>query len=487
MNNHSTNDSSVGHSTSLADIFSPRGVAVVGATPGGSYAAVVIEALKGAGFPAIYPVNPKYPEVLGLPCYPSVQAIPNVVDHVIAAIPAASSLALLDDCAAKGVRSVQFFTAGFSEAGTNEGMQLEVALLNKARAGRFRIIGPNSTGLFVPKSLLVSGALGAPLEPGSISFISQSGGHADTLPFFGGPRGLRFSKVVSYGNALDVDESELLEYLSQDTETDIIAAYIEGLKDGSRFKNVLEKACSKKPVIIYRGGIAEAANRIIQSHTASFASTKQVFNSLCQQMNVVQVDDIEELIDILVAYRFLKPFPQGTSVAVMGFGGGPSVHAIDVFETLGLHVPLLSQETQNKLRQISPLVGSIVSNPLDSLALLSSDGILSTLRILGDLPEIHLIAFHLGFHSGSRWGSGQSALGESRQSMLDALIVARQQTGKPVLLIMHPAPDLIGTQDFLNTQSLAVEKGIPVFYSFQQAAKAISRLAAWNSKKHNRQ
>ena len=172
---------------SLAEVFSPRGVAVVGASPSETGPTVWVQGLKEAGFPAIYPVNPKYTEVFGLPCYPSLRAIPGVVDHVVVSIPAESALALLDDCAAKGVKSVHFFTAGFSESGYRERVELESAMLSKARAGGFRIIGPNCVGLFVPRSRLAN-TIGVPLEPGPIAFISQSGGHAQNLPFYSGPR-----------------------------------------------------------------------------------------------------------------------------------------------------------------------------------------------------------------------------------------------------------------------------------------------------------
>src|SRR3989304_5960190 len=156
----------------LADLFSPRGVAVVGAssTDKASFATHVVRSLKEAGFPAIYPVNPKHAEVLGLPCYPNLRAIPGVVDHVIVSIPAELALGMLGDCAAKGVKAVHFFTAGFSETGDEKGAELESAMLAKARAGGFRIIGPNCVGLFVPKSRLVA-PTGIPLDPGPLAFI----------------------------------------------------------------------------------------------------------------------------------------------------------------------------------------------------------------------------------------------------------------------------------------------------------------------------
>ena len=170
---------------SLDEVFSPRGVAVVGASGPGkmSFASLVLHGLIEAEFPAIYPVNPKYDEVGGLRCYPDLVSIPGVVDHVVVSIPAESAMALLDECAAKGVKSVHFFTAGFGESGFEARAELEQQMLERARTGGFRIIGPNCVGLFVPKSRVMN-VPGAPLDPGPIAFISQSGGHAQEPALF---------------------------------------------------------------------------------------------------------------------------------------------------------------------------------------------------------------------------------------------------------------------------------------------------------------
>ena len=464
-------------------MFSPRGVAIVGASPADkgilSYATMVVHALKEAGFPAIYPVNPKYTEVLGLPCYNSLLAIPGAVDHVVVSIPAEYSLKLLDDCAAKGVKSVQFFTAGFSESGYTERVEMERAMLSKARAGGFRIIGPNCIGLFVPKSRLVN-TMGIPLEPGPIGFVTQSGGHAENLPLHGGPRGLRFSKVVSYGNALDVDESELLEYFSQDTETEIIAAYIEGVKDGRRFLNALKEAAARKPVVIYKGGTTEAGKRTAHGHTASLTSSVAVFQALCRQLKTIQVDDVDEMIDVLAALRFASPLPRDTGVAVVGTGGGPSVLASDEMEKAGLCLPRLSAEVQAELKQFLPLAGAIFSNPIDATNLLFPDHISATMCVVGKVPDIHMLIYHLGFHPASRWGGGRLSSESFLRPTIDALRHAQQETGKPVLLALRPAVDLSGMKDFLAAEEAFVRAGFPVFHSLRQAAKAMARIVAWN-------
>ncbi len=465
---------------SLEEVFSPRGVAVVGASPsGGGFATGVLMSLKAAEFPAIYPVNPKYTDVFGLLCYPSVRDIPGIVDHVVVSIPAESALALLDDCAAKGVRSVHFFTAGFSESGYAERAELERTMLSKAKAGGFRIIGPNCIGLFVPKSRLVN-TTGIPLEPGPVAFISQSGGHAQNIPQYGSPRGLRFSKVVSYGNALDVDESELLEYLSQDPETKIIAAYIEGVKDGRRFLSALKEAATRKPVVIYKGGTTEAGQRAAHGHTASLTSSVAVFDALCRQMKTIQVDDADELIDVLVALRFANPLPQGTGVALIGAGGGPSVLASDEMEKAGLHMPHLSPEVQTELKQSLPLAGSIFGNPVDTPNMVTPEAIAIAMRVLSKVPDIDILVYHIGFHPISSWGGGRFTSPTFLEPVIDTLTQVQQSTGKSIMLVLRPALDLDRMKEFLGTQEAFVEAGFPVFHSLRQAARAMAHVVAWN-------
>jgi len=466
---------------SLDELFSPRGVAVVGASGAGrmDFSTIVLTGLKQAGFPAIYPVNPKHSEVLGLRCYPDLPSIPGVVDHVVVNIPAESALALLDECAAKGVRSVHFFTAGFGESGLAERADLEREMLRKARAGGFRIVGPNCVGLFVPRSRLTN-TLGVPLDPGPVAFISQSGGHANNLPADGGSRGLRFSKVVSYGNALDLGESELLAYLSQDSETELIAIYIEGVREGRRFLRALREAAARKPVVIYKGGRTEAGKRAALGHTASLTSSVAIFDGLCRQMGAIRVESLDEMVDVLVALRFASPLPRGRRVAVAGAGGGPSVLASDEIEKAGLELPRLSSGVQAELTQHLPVAGSIFSNPLDTPNLATPDAIGTALRILSRAPEIDVILYHLGFHPISRWGFGRF----SSEAFLTPLIASIREvveaTGKPVLMALRPPLDVAGFQEFLAVQEALVEAGVPVFHSLSEAAKAIARVVDWS-------
>jgi len=464
----------------LDQIFNPRSVAVVGVSPEKwmTFAAYAVHSLKEAGFPAIYPVNPNYREAFGLTCYPSISAIPGPVDHVIVCIPAEKTLSVLDDCARKGVMSVHFFTAGFRESGEREGADLEEAMLKKARTGGFRIIGPNCTGLFVPRARLTT-ATRMPMKLGGVAFISQSGGHSQDMPFHAGVRGVTFSKVISYGNALDINESELLEYFTDDDETHIIAMYIEGVRDGVRFAKILERAAQKKVVIVYKGGVSDAGLRAAKSHTASMTSSVRVFNALCRQVNAIAVDDIREMVDMLVALSFAVPYPRDRRIAVVGLGGSPSVEASDRMERAGLCLPPLSIETREALAKYLPAAGGIFSNPLDAVNIVNPDIMKRVMTALGRSPDSDMMLYHMGFHPVTRWGMGLYSSPFFLEPAAEALRNAHEETKKPVMLALGPPSDIDGAHEMFAVQESFVKAGLPVFHSLEKAALAMARLIAW--------
>jgi len=464
----------------LEEIFSPGSVAIVGASPenDSSFAGQLIQALKERGFPAIYPVNPRHTEAFGLTCYPSLAAIPGEVDHVVVSIPAAKSLGLLDDCARKGVHSVHFFTAGFSESGEKEGSEIEKEMLKKARSGGFRIIGPNCTGLFVPGARFAQ-ATNLPMEPGNVAFITQSGGYAEALPRHAGARGIRFSKVISYGNALDIDECELLEYCAGDSETEIIAIYIEGVRNGKRFHELLKKAAAKKPVVVYKGGITEAGLRAAQGHTASMTSSVRVFQSLCRQVNAIMVNDIQEMGDVLVSLNFARPYPEGKGVAVLGQGGGATVQASDQMEVAGLKFARLSMEISKELHTFLPYTGGIFSNPIDATNLVEPQPIYRAMKVLGKSPDINMVMYHMGLHPASRWGEGRFSNDLFLKPAVEAFKKANAEIGKPVLMAMGMAADKSSMEEMLDVRDAFVRAGIPVFYEISRAAVAMSRVTEW--------
>ncbi|MYE06929.1 MAG: hypothetical protein F4Y04_06885, partial [Chloroflexi bacterium] len=221
----------------LDPIFFPRGVAVVGASRGNSGnrgPGGWLQSLKDAGQPNIYPVNPRADQIEDLPAYPRLTDIPGPVDHVISAIPAAYVLDMLEDASVKGVRSIHLFTAGFAETGIADRLELQHQLKSRAAELGIRLIGPNCMGLYVPDGK-VSFSQQLPTDSGPVAFFSQSGTNASDATYNGAVRGLRFSKVVSFGNAIDVSAAELIDYAAADPNTEVIGAYIEGMPDARDF------------------------------------------------------------------------------------------------------------------------------------------------------------------------------------------------------------------------------------------------------------
>ena len=269
----------------LRPIFYPRTLAVVGVSRDeAKFGSLFLRALLDFGFKGrIYPVHPEGGEILGLKAYPSVRDIPEPVDLAAIMVPAPHVPAVLEDCLAKGVPGAEVFTSGFSETGDERAAALERELARIARRG-IRIVGPNCFGIYCPGgglTLLPGGNFQR--ESGPVGFITQSGGHAVEFAREGRGRGIRFSKVISYGNGCDLNESDLLEYMAQDDETRIIAMYLEGPRDGRRFARLVKELAPRKPVVIWKAGLTRTGGRAVRSHTASLAGEEAVWEAFFRQ------------------------------------------------------------------------------------------------------------------------------------------------------------------------------------------------------------
>jgi acyl-CoA synthetase (NDP forming) len=469
----------------LEFLFHPRAVAVAGASPPqpgfAGVAAGFVLALKEAsasGGPAVYPVNPNHEEIEGLKCYPSLLDIDGPVDHVISSVPARAVPSLIDDCIAKGVKSIHFFTAGFSETGDEELAELEAQVVGRAVKAGLRVLGPNCMGLYSPAAGL-SFMPGFPAEPGPVAFISQSGGNAADMVFTSAVRGIRYSKVVSYGNAADVDESELLDYLAQDAQSEIICAYIEGVKDGRRFLQAMRRAAAAKPVIVLKGGRTEAGTRAVHSHTGALAGSMEVFGALLRQVGAVRADSVEEMVDLAVAFRWASDL-SGPGVAVVGGGGGFSVFAADELAEAGLACPVLPEATQRALREFTPVAGTSVRNPVDTIVIFDPALLRDTVTIVGDAENVDAVMFHTSFSFGG-WRRSASWFDPQayREKSLEALVEARRASGKPVIVVLRPPLSVESMEQSTAFQELCWRAGIPAFPSIPRAAGALAKLLRW--------
>ncbi|MBI2850415.1 MAG: CoA-binding protein, partial [Chloroflexi bacterium] len=293
----------------------------------------------------------------------SLKDIPEPVDYVISSVPAMAVPQLLKDASEKGVKTVHLFTARFSETGRPEAIELEQRILSLAREYGIRLIGPNCMGIYYPAGGMAFHA-DFPKQAGAAGLVSQSGMLSREMILIASQRGVFFSKVFSYGNALDLNECDFLEYLGQDPNTRLILLYIEGVKDGRRFFNVLKQAASAKPVILLKGGVAQAGARATASHTASLAGSYQTWKAMANQSGAIWVDSFEELIDVAASFYFLPPV-RGRRAGVIGGTGGTSVLAADRCEQAGLEVIPLPAEFREELKNRGVSVWDWLSNPVD--------------------------------------------------------------------------------------------------------------------------
>ncbi|KPJ50513.1 MAG: hypothetical protein AMJ38_01705 [Dehalococcoidia bacterium DG_22] len=471
------------HPHPLDYLFHPRSVAVAGASgrqrPWGG-GEMFVRALQAAEFAGpIYPLNPNAQQVHGLQCYPSLLDVPGPVDYIISSIPVKGVMELVEHAAAKGVRAIHFFTAGFRETGEKERIELEQQILARARQAGIRLIGPNCMGLYCPSSGLSFNA-NFPREAGSVALVSQSGLNAGELVTYAVLRGLRFSKVISYGNASDLDESDFFEYCTADPETKIIISYIEGVKDGPRFLQAVRAASAAKPTILLKGGVTAAGTRAAHSHTGSLAGSTQVWEALCRQTQVLSVESLDELEDLAVTCLFLKR-PAGRGVAIVVVGGGTSVLAADMAEKVGLNVPPLSQELQDELLEFTPIEGSSVRNPLDAaMALRSRQSFLKMMRLLGNAPDIHVIVILMRIDWGAR--PGLEPKGFVRQAA-ETVAQASQETETPIAIAVRPPNSSEVMSMLVDFQEQCARAGLPVYPDITRALGAISKLLTWHEQR----
>ncbi|MBM3119266.1 MAG: hypothetical protein FJ006_06895 [Chloroflexi bacterium] len=379
----------------LETAFHPRAIAVVGASEDPfSFGYHYVRHLLDYGYPGhIYPVNPGKKYILDLRCYPSLSSIPEPVDYVICCLPASKVPDLLTECPPKGVKAVHLVAGRLSETGRQEAKELEARILQVARRLKVRLIGPNCLGIYYPRGGMAH-SYNLSKEAGAIGAVCQSGGTSALLVRYGELRGLRFSKVISYGNALDLDESDFLCYLAQDNETKIIAAYFEGIRDGKKFLKVLGDVARVKPVIAIKGGRGISGAKAVGSHTAAIAGSDIMWKAAFKKAGAILASDLTELVDLLVAFSFLPPI-RGNRVGLVSAGGGLTVMAADICEEAGLVVPPLPSDVREKLKIKAPEIWDWVGNPVDCSIM---GGVaIGFAEILKEIPRMLVNSSHFDF------------------------------------------------------------------------------------------
>ncbi len=449
--------------TKLDRAFNPQCVAVVGDKQESDFMWLHGQStFKGKLYSVqVNPETIKAIEALGVKNYTSLLDIPEPVDLVIVAVPRAVAPRILEDCIGKEVAAAHFFTSGFAETGTEEGIRLERLLTERAEQANFHLIGPNCLGIFNPKVGIKQMGDQYTGVSGPVGFISQSGTHAIAFSLEIHLQGVDINKSVSFGNGVVLDSADYLEYFGGDPEIKVIGMYLEGVKDGRRFLRVLREVSAQKPVVIWKGGRTEEGGRAIASHTGALAISQAVWEAAVRQYGAINVARMEELIDTLKALLYLSPV-RGDRVAVTGGSGGQSVAIADVFAEAGLRLPLLTQESYDELATFYSLIGGGYRNPIDT-----GNENRSEMRHIMEILERDANIDNLVLLANASWGTP-----EQIQGQVSIMADIKERTLKPVMAIIpFASPNEMQRARELTNQFQ--ERGIPVFPSMERGAHAL--------------
>ncbi len=468
----------------LDAIFSPRSVAVLGAsaTPGKVGHDIFANILKGGYTGTLYPVNPSARAILSVKAYRSISEIPEDIDLAIIILPPALALPAVTDSIEKGVRGIVIVSAGFREVG-DEGRIIEDKIVAECRKAGVRLVGPNCLGVINPGEAIRLNASFSTRMPqsGNISFISQSGALCTAVLDFAADRDFGFSKFISIGNKADVDELDLLRYLHEDLDTEVIMIYLEELRRGPEFIEAVKEITTghrPTPILAIKSGRTTAGAQAAASHTGALAGSEAVYDAIFKQSGIIRCNTIDELFDFGNAFSYKKrsqlgkhvrKIPSGNRVAIVTNAGGPGILATDMTMSTGLQLAKFSEETVEALKSHLPSAANI-HNPVD---------------VIGDAPYDR---YENALNAVIRDENVDGALVIlTPQSMTNALGTAQaivkiaQRSNKPILCCF------MGIIDVSNGVKYLQEHGYPVYRFPENAANAFAalyRYSKWLSRQH---
>jgi acetyl coenzyme A synthetase (ADP forming)-like protein len=346
--------------------FNPGGVALIGASANpGKLSHGVLQNMTQFGYKgAVYPVNPRGGEILGLKCYPDISEVPDPVELGVIMLPAPIVKPTLEACGMRGLKAVTIISGGFKEVG-QEGADLERECVEVAHTFGMRLIGPNCVGTIDLYSGLNTTFIRGMPARGHIGFISQSGAVCGAVVDHVRDKGIGFSHFVSMGNEADINETDLIEYLVADERVHVIAAYLEAIENGQLFIDRAREVSRKKPVVVLKAGRSDAGTRAVSSHTGSLAGSYAAYQAAFKQAGVIEAQTMQELFDIALAFSN-QDIPEGNRAAIITNAGGPAALASDSLASYGINLADLNEKTRQGLRErLNP--AAQVDNPVDML------------------------------------------------------------------------------------------------------------------------
>lgn len=451
----------------LGPLFAPRSIALIGASAtAGSYSSRSLTNLQRTGYAgSIFPVNPRYTEIDGLPCYPSVGQIGQPVDAAMILVRSELVHEAVRDCVEAGIKVITVCSAGFAEEGA-AGHDRQRELVEMARAEGSRLIGPNCIGPVSVVDRVVACAtlnITETLTPGHISIVSQSGGMAVNLFNRAQGRGVGIRGFVSVGNEADIDVAQLVEALADDERTQVIALFIEELRDVPAFRTAVAKAHRQgKPILVLKAGRSEAGARSSLSHTGALAGSHALFRSVMTELGVLEVDSVDALIDTADLFAQVNP-PASNRILIVSPSGGECSYAADRASELGLQVPALSAATIEALSH-SMRFGN-PSNPFDLTGQVIGNAEFLG-HVLGELERAE--EFDIVLYAIPTWSAHDA------ERLLPGFITAAEASTKPTVISAWRATDLTERSEQVLAAGSAAHFG-----SVDAALSAVAHLARW--------
>ncbi len=446
--------------TSLLPFFSPRGVAIVGAStdPTKLGYGVARNLVQSQYRGVIYLVNPRGGTMMGYPLYPSLAEVPDPVDLAVLIVPAGAMAATLAECGTRGIRAAVIMAGGFREIGP-EGAALEDEIARVARENHIRILGPNCIGLLDTHYPIDITFLPPPLPaPGDIGFLSHSGAFCAAVIDWSRQQGFSFSRLISLGNQTDITETDLLPLVAADEHTRVLAMYVESLPDGRRFIEEARRVTPHKPIVALKVGHSASGQRAAASHTGALAGANAAYESAFEKAGVLRASSAEELFEWSRALAWL-PLPTGKRMAVLTNAGGPGVMSADFIETHGMTLAELADDTREKLRALLPPAASL-ANPVDMLSSATPHQYATSLQILLADPNVDGVLLVL-----------PPPPMYSTESVADSLIPLIRVASKPVTIA------LMGSNLVEEAFRRFTAARIPTYDFPERAASALSCLA----------
>ena len=466
----------------LDPIFYPKSIALIGASNIATKWGWIIlhNMLRNKYTGKIFPVNRSDDKVSGLKAYPSVESIPERVDLALIVIPAHSVPEIIEDCAKSGVRGSVVISSGFKESG-EEGARLEREVVNAARRGGIRLVGPNCMGVLSSAVSLVAVMSLIELKPGPISFVSQSGNFGTIAMWNAMKMGVGFSKFVSTGNEADLHCEDYLEYLGQDSETSVIACYMEGFSNARKFMEDTSSVSKRKPIVVLKGGVTQAGTKAARAHTGALAGAENIFTAAFRQTGVMRAESEDELVDYAGAFAS-QPLPRGNKVAILTLGGGWGVLTSDSCEKYGLDVYPLPQSAISKIDKVLPPYWS-KGNPVDTVAKFDAATLqvcMETLLELGITNSMIIAGFGTYSYFANEISNSSIATKQEvdlfkniqlvEEQVAKGIIESRKKFGKPIIVVSRLAGKESSAIEMLESA------GMPPYPNSQRAARALSKL-----------